>query len=73
MCFNRFSYRKEKFSPAIKYFLFTLLTGHEGTEREGTYSLNLSLTSALDGGGCSVPRPGRLFPGKVSWYPFQGG
>ena len=28
------------------------------------YSSTLSLTSALDGGGCSTPRPGRFIPGK---------
>jgi hypothetical protein len=30
-------------------------------------SPTLSLTSALDGGGLSMPRPGRLTPGKT-WY-----
>jgi hypothetical protein len=29
------------------------------------YSSTLSLTSALDGGGWSTPRPGRFIPGKV--------
>jgi hypothetical protein len=28
------------------------------------YSSNLSLTSALDGGGWSTPRPGRFTPGN---------
>ena len=28
------------------------------------YSFTLSLTSALHGGGCSTPRPGRFTPGK---------
>jgi hypothetical protein len=32
-------------------------TGHEGPEGEWRYSSTLSLTSALDGGGWSTPRP----------------
>jgi hypothetical protein len=39
-------------------------TGHEGPEVEQRYSSTLSLTSALDGGGWSRPRPGRFTPGK---------
>jgi hypothetical protein len=35
-------------------------TGHESPEREQRYSSTLSLTSALDGGGWSTPRPGRF-------------
>jgi hypothetical protein len=34
-------------------------TGHEGAEGEWRYSFALSLTSALDGGGCSTPHLGR--------------
>ena len=34
------------------------------------YSSTLSLTSALDGGGWSTPRPGRFTPGKGTWYPL---
>ena len=30
----------------------------------------LSLTSALDGGGWSTPRPGRFTPGKETRYPL---
>jgi hypothetical protein len=37
-------------------------TGHEGPEGEYRYSSNLSLTSALDEGGWSTPRPGRFTP-----------
>ena len=37
-------------------------TGHKGPERE--YISTLSLTSVLDGGGWSMPRPGRFTPGK---------
>jgi hypothetical protein len=40
------------------------ITGHEGPEVEERYSSTLSLTSALDGGGWSMPRPGRLPPGR---------
>jgi hypothetical protein len=38
--------------------------GHESPEGEEMYSSTLSLTSALDGGGWSTPRPGRFTPGK---------
>jgi len=41
-----------------------LVTGHEGPEGEQRYSSTLSLTSALDEGGWSTPRPGRFTPGK---------
>jgi len=40
--------------------------GHEGPEGELRYSSALSLTSALDVGGWSTPRPGRFTPGKDS-------
>jgi len=30
----------------------------------GSYYADLSLTSVLDGGGCSKPRPGQFTPGK---------
>jgi hypothetical protein len=39
-------------------------TGHEGTEGEETYSSTLPSTSALDGGGWSMPCPGRFTPRK---------
>jgi rRNA maturation protein Nop10 len=45
-------------------------TGHEGPVGEQRYSSTLSLTSALDGGGWSTPRPGRFTPGKESRYPL---
>ena len=45
-------------------------TGHEGPEGELRYSPILSLTSALDGGGLSKPRPGRFTPGKETRYPL---
>ena len=34
-------------------------TGHEGPEEEQMYSSTLPLTSALDWGGWSTPRPGK--------------
>ena len=37
-------------------------TGHEDPEGEKRYSSTLSLTSALDVGGCSTPRPDRFNP-----------
>ena len=45
-------------------------TGHEGPEGEQMYSSTLSLTSALDGGGLSTPRPGRFTPGKETPVPI---
>jgi len=55
-------------------------TGHEGPDGEETYSSTLSLTSALDRGGWSTPRPGRFTPGKdpvpivweAGWVPRAG-
>jgi hypothetical protein len=43
---------------------FHLRTGHEGPESEYRYNHTLSLTSALDRGGWSTPRPGRYPPVK---------
>jgi hypothetical protein len=39
------------------------ITGHEAVEGEYSYS-SISLISALDGGGWSMPRPGRYTTGK---------
>jgi hypothetical protein len=39
-------------------------TYHEGPEGEYRYSSTLSLTSALDGGGWSTPRPGHFTLGN---------
>jgi len=39
-------------------------TGHEGSEGEWRYIATLSLTSVLDGGGWSTPRPVRFTYGK---------
>ena len=39
-------------------------TIHEGPEGEYRYSSTHSLTSAIDGGGWSTPRPGRFNPGN---------
>jgi hypothetical protein len=44
--------------------------GHEGPEVEKRYNSNISLTSALEGGGWSTPRPGRFTPGKETRYPL---
>jgi len=45
-------------------------TGHEGPEEKQRYTYALSLTSALDVGGCSTPRPSRFIPGKETQYPL---
>ena len=39
-------------------------TGHEVSEGEQMYSSAVPSTSALDGGGCSKPQPGRYTSGK---------
>ena len=39
-------------------------TGQEGPEEEQMYNSTLPSTSALDAGGWSTSRPGRLTPGK---------
>ena len=44
--------------------------GHEGPEGKQRYSYALSLTSALDGGGWSTPRPSCFIPGKETRYPL---
>ena len=44
--------------------------GHEGPRGEWRDSFTLSLTSALDGGGWSTPRPCRFIPGKETRYPL---
>ena len=38
--------------------------GHEDPDGEYSYSSTVSLTSGLDEGGRSTPRPGRFTPGK---------
>jgi hypothetical protein len=35
-------------------------------------NLTLSLTSAVDGGGWSTPRPGRFLPGKCHYPLYRG-
>jgi hypothetical protein len=59
----------EFFKLKIKYVMQAMfkihpVTGHERTEWEYRYSSTLFLTSALDGGGWSMPRPSRFTPGK---------
>ena len=39
-------------------------TGHEGPEGKQMYNSTLPSTSALDGGGWSLPPPGPFTPGK---------
>jgi len=45
------------------------VTGHEGPEGEWMFSSTRSLTSTLDGGGWSTPRPAALLPGMTR-YPL---
>jgi hypothetical protein len=44
-------------------------TGHEGPEGEQKYNSTLSLTSAVDSGGWSTPRPGRFTPAERDAVP----
>jgi len=44
-------------------------TVHEGPKGEWRYGSALSLTSTLDGGGWSTPRPDRFTSGKETRYP----
>ena len=43
----------------------------ETQREEERYSSTRSLTSALDGGGWSMPRPGRFVPKKENRHPFH--
>ena len=69
-------FRMISFRTRIKFEVHPR-TGHEGPDGEQMYSSTLSLTSALDGGEQSTPRPGRFTPGKdpvpivqvVGWAP----
>ena len=66
----------------LKYFMWTFIhtygkgkvhprTGHEGPEGEYTYNSALLLSSVLDRGGWSMPRPGSFTPPvKKNWYPL---
>jgi hypothetical protein len=47
-------------------------TGHTGPKVEYRSSSTLSLTSALDGGGWSTPRPGRFTPGSSCGAHWRG-
>jgi hypothetical protein len=42
--------------------------GHEGADGKKRYRSILSLTSAMDGGGWLMVRPGLFTPGQVSRY-----
>jgi hypothetical protein len=44
------------------------ITGHDDPERES--SSTLSLTLALDGGGCLMPHPSCFTPRKETLYPL---
>jgi len=55
--------RKEVVKVKVKFTL-------EQTTKAQRYSSTLSLTSALDVGGWSTPRPDRSTPGKETLYPF---
>jgi hypothetical protein len=46
------------------------ITGHERSEGEQRYSSTLSLTSALHGGGWSMPHPNCFTPRKETWHPL---
>jgi hypothetical protein len=48
------------------------IIGHEGTEGEYKFSSTLSLTSALDGAGCSTPCSSQFTPKKKTQYPLYG-
>jgi hypothetical protein len=49
--------------PSVKVIYFAI-NCHEYTDRKYKYSSILSLTSVLDDGGWSTPRPGRFTPGQ---------
>jgi len=51
-------------SPTVYGYEVHSRTGHEGPEGEQMYSSSLSLTSALDGGEWTTPRPGHFTPEK---------
>jgi len=48
-------------------------TAHEGPQWEWRYSSPLSLTSALDGGGCQRHAPAALPPGKNRYPLYRAG
>jgi len=50
--------------PTVYGYKFHPRTGHEGPEEEQMYSSILSLTSVLDGGEWTTPRPGHFTPRK---------
>jgi hypothetical protein len=67
--------------PKLKYFMWTHVhtcgkgkvhpkTDHEDPEEVYRYNSTLSLTSALDGGGWSMPHPGCLTPNKKELVPI---
>ena len=59
----------------VKYYIVNVLMvkrkfHHEGPKGEKRHNLSPSLTSAVDGGGWSAPRPGRFTPRKDNRYPL---
>ena len=59
---NKATNTKPNFPPVVHYIEFNL---EQTTKAQrGNRGIALSLTSALDGGGWSIPRPGRFTPGK---------
>jgi hypothetical protein len=46
------------------------VTGHKATDGEYMYSSTLSLTSAVDWGGWSMPCSNCFTPGKETHYPL---
>jgi hypothetical protein len=48
-------------------------TNYDGPEGQQRCRSALSLTSAIDGGGCLRPRPGRFIPVKEPRYPLYRG
>ena len=54
-------------SYTVKFNIY-LIKCYEG--REHMYSYTLFLTSVLDGGGWSTPRPGRFTAKKQTWCPL---
>ena len=65
----RSSLREFGLLPAVnKKVTFNLEQVVKAQMGEYRYNSTLSLTTALDGGGCLTPRPGRFTPGKETRY-----
>ena len=55
---------------AVAWSTYRLVKVEEGPEGKKRYSSTLSLTSALDAGEWSTPRPGRFTPLEKTRYPL---